>query len=72
MTPAVPVRTCVGCRRAVPASELVRYVDSPSGPVADPGRRLPGRGAWLHDDPDCLAAARRRNALQRTLRRRRG
>ncbi|HEX2857347.1 MAG TPA: YlxR family protein [Propionibacteriaceae bacterium] len=66
-----PVRTCVGCRRAVPASDLVRYVDSPEGPVPDPGHRLPGRGAWLHDDPACRAAAERRNALARSLRRRR-
>ncbi|MDA8440419.1 MAG: YlxR family protein [Propionibacterium sp.] len=71
MTRAEPTRTCVGCRRAVPASELVRYVDSPAGPVPDPGRRLPGRGAWLHDDASCREAARRRNALPRALRRRR-
>lgn len=68
----VPVRTCVGCRRAVPAADLVRYVAGPEGPVRDDARRLPGRGAWLHDDPACRDLAVRRKALERALRPRRG
>lgn len=36
--------------------------------VHDPGRRLPGRGAWLHRDPECVALAGRRKAFARALR----
>ena len=36
--------------------------------VVDEGRSLPGRGAWLHPDPECLETAERRRALGRALR----
>jgi predicted RNA-binding protein YlxR (DUF448 family) len=36
--------------------------------VPDPARRLPGRGASLHLDADCLALAERRRAFGRALR----
>lgn len=34
----------------------------------DPRRRLPGRGAWLHPDLECLRRAERRGAFPRALR----
>ena len=34
----------------------------------DPRRRKPGRGAWVHPDPDCLHRAERRSAFPRALR----
>jgi hypothetical protein len=34
----------------------------------DPRHRLPGRGAYLHVDPACLAKAERRRAFGRALR----
>ena len=67
-----PVRTCVGCRKRAPASELLRFVAVGSGDdlrlQPDPGRRLPGRGAHLHPDPACFALAERRRAFGRALR----
>ena len=36
--------------------------------VIDAGRRMPGRGAWLHPDPECLELASRRKAFLRALR----
>ncbi|MCK2242585.1 YlxR family protein [Crossiella sp. S99.2] len=36
--------------------------------VLDLRRRLPGRGAWLHPDPECLRLAERRRAFPRALR----
>ncbi|NLV78436.1 MAG: YlxR family protein [Rhodococcus sp.] len=72
-----PVRTCVGCRRRVLAAELLRVVarvhgsDGAQPPgfavVPDPGRRLPGRGAWVHPTTDCLGLAARRRAFGRAL-----
>ncbi|MCL2423275.1 MAG: YlxR family protein [Micrococcales bacterium] len=71
--PAGPVRTCVGCRERGSRSSLLRVVlvdDGTGSPglVLDEAARLPGRGAWLHPDLDCLALAVRRKAFGRALR----
>ena len=62
-----PVRTCVGCRRKAGKSELVRLVWQQSVKV-DPAQREPGRGAYLHPGPDCVALAVKRRSLGRALR----
>ncbi|MGH3621715.1 MAG: DUF448 domain-containing protein [Sciscionella sp.] len=36
--------------------------------VCDLRGRLPGRGAWLHPDRECLRKAERRRAFRRALR----
>ncbi|MBL8926910.1 MAG: YlxR family protein [Pseudonocardia sp.] len=63
-----PVRTCVGCRTRAAADELLRVVAVDGALIPDPWRRLPGRGAWLHPVPECLARAERRSAFPRALR----
>lgn len=64
-----PVRSCVGCRREASKRELLRVVRRPDGIAAfDPSGRAPGRGAYLHPDGACVEAARRRRALERSLR----
>jgi uncharacterized protein len=63
-----PVRTCVGCRRRAPVTELLRVVVRDGGLTPDPRRRLPGRGASLHPTAECLHTAVRRRAFQRALR----
>ncbi|MEH0935102.1 YlxR family protein [Micromonospora psammae] len=67
-----PERTCVGCRRRAPASELLRIVavgdEAGYSLRPDPARRLPGRGAHMHPDPACFALAVRRRAFGRALR----
>jgi hypothetical protein len=66
-------RTCIGCRRIVPSSELVRLA-APDGRVALAIRRggatMPrqGRGAWLHPTPDCVNAAVKQRAFGRAFR----
>jgi len=35
----------------------------------DPRRRLPGRGAWLHESSACLDQAEKRRVFARALRR---
>ncbi|HEU5268990.1 MAG TPA: YlxR family protein [Jatrophihabitans sp.] len=73
------MRTCVGCRRRAPATDLLRVVagpEVPSGPsgspvrevLPDPRARATGRGAWVHPDPSCVALAERRRAFGRALR----
>jgi len=63
-----PVRTCVGCKQRALIGELLRVVAVDGRAVVDAHRRLPGRGAWLHPGPDCLAKAERRRAFPRALR----
>lgn len=63
-----PVRTCVGCRRRASVGELLRIVAEDGRLVVDTRRRLPGRGAWLHPDLECLSKVERRRAFPRALR----
>ncbi|WP_082373221.1 YlxR family protein [Nocardia sp. NRRL S-836] len=63
-----PVRTCIGCRARTLPSELLRVVAVGGSAVPDVHRRLPGRGAWLHFDLECLRNAERRRAFSRALR----
>ncbi|TDE14077.1 YlxR family protein [Jiangella asiatica] len=68
-----PVRTCIGCRSRAVKSELLRVVaggaGAPGALVPDHDGRLPGRGAYLHPNPECLDQAERRRAFSRALRR---
>ena len=68
-----PVRTCIGCRNRVLAVDLLRVVAVRGGNdddvlTVDAAGNLPGRGAWLHPDQQCLHAAIRRRAFGRALR----
>ncbi len=72
-SPRGPVRTCVGCRKRELAADLIKMSAGPDGDdgyvvVVDTAGNLPGRGAWLHPDQDCLATAIRRRAIARALR----
>jgi len=62
------VRTCLGCRQRAPRSSLVRVVARDGRVAVDAAARLPGRGAWVHPDPGCVAAAVRKRAFGRALR----
>jgi predicted RNA-binding protein YlxR (DUF448 family) len=65
-----PQRTCIGCRKKGPRSELLRLVAEGSGSTAvvvDERRRMAGRGAWLHFSETCLALAIKRRAFGRAL-----
>jgi len=63
-----PVRTCVACHQEAGKTTLVRVVrDAGGGAALDPTGRAPGRGAYLHRDPSCLEAARKKKALERAL-----
>ncbi|MBI5935257.1 MAG: YlxR family protein [Chloroflexi bacterium] len=49
----IPQRTCVGCRTALAKRSLIRIVRTGEGVSVDPGGKLPGRGAYLHDRRSC-------------------
>ncbi len=55
------------------AVELLRVAAVPDGDgnasiTVDAAGNLPGRGAWLHPDQECLHVAIRRRAIVRALR----
>lgn len=64
----MPERMCVGCRHKGSPEDLLRVVAVAGGLAVDPPRTAPGRGAYLHPDPACLARAVRTRALGRALR----
>ena len=61
-----PIRTCVGCRTAVDAKQLVRVVADKGVLGCSPMGF--GRGAWLHPNQRCLDLATKRAAWGRALR----
>jgi len=63
-----PERSCVGCRERAPKAELVRVARTPAGVRVDPHGNAPGRGAYVHRDRACVAAALRKGALASALR----
>jgi len=63
-----PARTCVACRREGLKADLTRLVRAQDGSVVvDMTGSAPGRGAYLHRDPDCIAGARKRRHIERSL-----
>lgn len=70
---AIPLRTCVGCRKVVYPSllgqaDLLRIAILDGKAVVDARRRQPGRGAWVHRTPTCVRNAAR-GGLARSFRR---
>ena len=58
MAKKIPMRMCVTCRERFPKKELTRIVATPDGEVkVDPTGRMPGRGAYVCSNPDCLEKA---------------
>jgi Predicted nucleic-acid-binding protein implicated in transcription termination len=64
-----PSRQCIGCRESKEKKELIRIVKTPDGEFCiDRTGRQNGRGAYLCDNSECLAKARKTNALNRSFR----
>ncbi len=64
-----PARTCVACRKEAGKRSLVRFTRNAEGAIVeDPTGRAEGRGAYLHDDPECRAQALKKRSLERALR----
>ena len=62
-----PTRSCVGCGRKAPQSELLRFVARDGQLV--PGANQPGRGAYTCRRLSCFERAVARRAFNRTLKR---
>jgi predicted RNA-binding protein YlxR (DUF448 family) len=62
-----PTRSCIGCGRKAPQSELLRFVVRDGRLVA--GAQEPGRGAYTCRRLSCFERALSRRAFNRALRR---
>ena len=68
MPKKIPMRQCVGCREMKEKRSLIRVVKSPEGEVSlDFRGKLPGRGAYVCPNPECLKRARKSRALERAF-----
>lgn len=66
----IPQRTCVGCRTVRPKRELIRVVRRQTGEIeVDFTGKVPGRGAYICPDVECLRAAVKGRRLDRALER---
>ena len=64
----IPQRQCLGCREMKEKKALIRVVRSPEGAISlDFKGKLPGRGAYVCPDGECLKKARKSRALERAL-----
>jgi len=68
-TTHVPIRTCLGCGHKRPKKELVRIVLKDRALIMDEKGGLPGRGAYLCPQGDCLnRLLKKRGRLSHALR----
>ena len=64
----IPQRQCVGCREMKDKKALIRVVRSPEGTISlDFKGKLPGLGAYVCPNPECLRKARKSRALERAF-----
>ena len=64
----IPQRQCLGCREMKDKKALIRVVRSPEGAISlDFKGKLPGRGAYVCPDAECLKKARKSRALERAF-----
>jgi predicted RNA-binding protein YlxR (DUF448 family) len=63
-----PMRMCVACRQMNPKKSMIRIVRTGEREVsADPTGKMPGKGAYICKDSECLAKARKTGSLKRAL-----
>jgi predicted RNA-binding protein YlxR (DUF448 family) len=53
----IPQRTCVGCREVLAKRSLMRIVRTSQGVQLDPGGKIDGRGAYVHNIRSCWERA---------------
>ncbi|MDR1117600.1 MAG: YlxR family protein [Oscillospiraceae bacterium] len=64
----IPMRQCIGCREMKEKRELIRVVRNSAGEISvDRTGKKPGRGAYVCNDPQCLAKIKKSRALDRAF-----
>jgi len=64
----LPSRTCIGCNTQKLKKELIRIVKNTNGEIKlDKTGKLPGRGAYICNNPECLEKAIRSKKLEKVF-----
>lgn len=64
----MPQRTCIGCNEKKDKKELIRIVKNKENEIQiDRTGKMPGRGAYLCDNVECLNKAIKTKRLERTF-----
>ena len=68
MLKKIPQRTCMGCNQKKDKKDLIRIVKNSDGEVnIDRTGKMPGRGAYLCDDINCLEKAIKSKRIDKVL-----
>ena len=68
MVKKIPMRQCIGCGEMKPKRELIRVVKPKEGEISlDLTGKLPGRGAYLCRNAECLRMAQKNRRLERSF-----
>jgi len=68
-TTHVPIRTCLGCGHKRPQKELKRIVLKDGALILDEKSKIPGRGAYLCPQGECVSRLlKKRGRLSHALR----
>ena len=64
----LPNRTCIGCGEQKTKKELLRIVKNQAGEIkVDKTGKLPGRGAYICNNSECLAKAIKSKRLEKSF-----
>ncbi len=64
----MPQRTCMGCNEKKDKKDLIRIVKLPNGEInIDKSGKMPGRGAYICDNIQCLEKAVKTKRIERVL-----
>ena len=64
----IPMRMCAACRKSMPKNQLLRIIRTPNGEVIlAQNPKQNGRGVYICKNKECLAIAKKRNALGKSL-----
>ncbi len=64
----IPNRTCIGCNTQKTKKELIRIVKNAQGEIkVDKTGKLPGRGAYICNNSECLEKAVRSKRLEKSF-----
>lgn len=61
-------RTCIGCRASRPKDAVVRVAAAAGRVILDYREKLPGRGAYVCPEQECIRKAFARDALSKAMR----
>ncbi len=64
----IPMRTCIACREEKPKKEMLRVVKNAAGEIRlDFSGKLPGRGAYVCGNGDCIRKLRKYRQLNKAF-----